>query len=211
VLVIDATQTYIYNKTVAIHILFKFFQVVPFWNLMDYDNEQIILSSDRLLFRQHIMTDIDAYCAMEVDAEVRRYVGGYPRTREEAERRFMESLKPVTDRLSMRAAVLKEDGNYVGRCGIFPHFKLGGGIFEGEAALGLYIASEYWRRGFATEAGRAFILLGFDELKLKRIVTSIQVGNDASVHVIKKLGFELESTETGPRSFYHFELKNPVT
>jgi ribosomal-protein-alanine N-acetyltransferase len=178
---------------------------------MDYSTDQIILSSERLLFRQHIMTDMDAYCAMDMDAEVRRYIGGYPRTREEAERRFMNAIKPVTDRLSMWATILKEDGSYIGRCGIFPHFKPDGGVFDGEAALGLYIASEYWSRGFATEAGRAFIRFGFDELKFKRIVTAIEVGNDASVRVIKKLGFELESTETGPRSFYHFALKNPVT
>jgi [ribosomal protein S5]-alanine N-acetyltransferase len=178
---------------------------------MTYPVTPPILMSDRLLFRPHIIADMDAYCAMEMDAGVRKYVGGYPRTREEAERRFINSLKPVTDKLSMWATVLKETGAYIGRCGIFPHFKSEGGVFDDEASLGLYIASEYWRRGFATEAGRAFIRFGFDELKLKRIITAIQVGNDASVHVIKKLGFELQSTETGPRSFYHFELKNPVT
>jgi ribosomal-protein-alanine N-acetyltransferase len=178
---------------------------------MDYDNNQIILSSERLLFRQHIMTDMDAYCAMEMNTEVRRYVGGYPRTREEAERRFLPSLKPATDRLSMWATVLKETGQYIGRCGVYPHFDHDGVPIADEGTLAFYIASQYWGRGFATEAGRAFIRFGFDELKLKRIITSIQVGNDASVHIIKKLGFELESTETGPRSFYHFELKNPVT
>ena len=64
---------------------------------MNYNNEPIILSSERLQFRQHIMADMDAYCAMEMDVEVRRYVGGHPRSREEAERRFMGSLKPETD------------------------------------------------------------------------------------------------------------------
>jgi ribosomal-protein-alanine N-acetyltransferase len=178
---------------------------------MNYNTDQVILSSERLLFRQHIMADMDAYCAMEMDAEVRRYVGGYPRTREQAELRFMGALKPVTGSLNMWATISKEDGSYIGRCGIFPHFKLGGGVYDGEAALGLYIAIQYWGRGFATEAGRALIRFGFDELKLSRIVTAIQVGNDVSVHIIKKLGFDLESTETGPRSFYHFTLKNPVT
>lgn len=178
---------------------------------MNYESDQIVLSSERLLFRQHIMADMEAYCAMEADPEVRRYVGGSPRSREDAERRFMNSLKPVSGRLSMWATVLKENGRYIGRCGVYPHFRPDGGVFEGEGALGLYIASEYWRQGFAIEAGRAFIQFGFEELHLKRIVTAVQVGNDASVHILNKLGFELESTETGARSFYHFTMQNTVT
>ena len=174
---------------------------------MDYENG-IVLESKRLIFRQHTMADMDAYCAMDMDAEVRRYVGGKPRTREDAERRFMGSLKPVTDRLSMWATVLKHDGSYIGRCGIFPHFNADSSKIPGEAALGLYIAHAHWSKGYATEAGQAFVRFGFDELDVDRIVTSIDVRNDASVRVIEKLGFNLERTEPGEhRSFYHYELK----
>jgi RimJ/RimL family protein N-acetyltransferase len=64
--------------------------------------------------------------------------------------------------------------------------------------------------GFATEAATAFIRLGFEELGVKRIVTMVQFGNNASVHVLEKLGFVVEYLEEGgPRSFYHFELNNP--
>jgi ribosomal-protein-alanine N-acetyltransferase len=38
-------------------------------------------------------------------------------------------------------------------------------------------------------------------------VTAVEVGNDASVRVLEKLGFTLVRTEPGEsRSFYHFEL-----
>jgi len=175
------------------------------------NTHQIVLSSERLLFRQHILADLDAYCAMEMDPEVRRYVGGAPRSREDSERRFRDgALKPVTDQLSMWATVLKETGQYVGRCGVYPHFKDDGGVFEGEGSLGLYIARQYWGQGFATEAGRAFIEFGFKELHLNRIVTMVQVENTASVHVLEKLGFEVASTEHGRRSFYHFVLDKPA-
>ncbi len=178
---------------------------------MDYDHHPIILSSGRLLFRQHIMTDKDAFCAMEMDPQVRRYVGGYPRLPEEAQRRFIHALTPVTGRLSIWATVLKENGRYIGRCGVYPHFKPDGGVIACEGTLAFYIAREHWRQGFATEAGRAFIEFGFNELHLKRIVATVQAGNDASVHILEKLGFTLESTEMGERSFNHYELKNPVT
>jgi ribosomal-protein-alanine N-acetyltransferase len=170
----------------------------------------IVLESERLLFRSHEAADLDSFCAMEADAEVRRYVGGAPRTREAAEKRFWEGvMQPVEDRLTMWATVLKADGSYIGRCGLYPRFKEEGRV-AGEAVLGFYLARQFWGRGFATEAGRAFVDFGFDELKLERIVTAVQVENAASIHVLEKLGFVIASHEVGQRSFYHFELSRPV-
>jgi ribosomal-protein-alanine N-acetyltransferase len=175
---------------------------------MNY-SDGVILETERLIFRQHVLADLDAFCAMEADPDVRRYVGGRPRPREEAERRFMEgALKPATNRMAMWATVLKSTHQYIGRCGVYPHFKDEGGVYEGEGALGLYIATKYWGRGYATEAGFAFVKFGFDELKFNKIVTDIDTRNDASVRVIEKLGFELMRTEVGEhRSFYHYALE----
>jgi [ribosomal protein S5]-alanine N-acetyltransferase len=182
----------------------------------------IVLESERLLFRSHLAADLDAFCAMEADAEVRRYVGGAPRTREAAEQRFWErAMQPVEDRLAMWATVLKDDGRYIGRCGLYPSIgrekrgeqqgeQRGEQKVAGEAVLGFYLAREYWGQGFASEAARAFVKFGFDELNLARIVTSVQVENTASVRVLEKIGFVIASHEIGPRSFYHFELPRPV-
>jgi RimJ/RimL family protein N-acetyltransferase len=147
---------------------------------------------------------------MEMDAEVRRYVGGTPRTREDAEERFWgRTMQPVEDRLRLWATVLKSENRYVGRCGLYPHLN-GGARVADEAVLAFYLAREFWRRGLASEAGRAFVDFGFGELKLARIVTAVQVENAASVRVLEKLGFQLAYTEEVPSSFYHFELLRPV-
>jgi ribosomal-protein-alanine N-acetyltransferase len=168
----------------------------------------IILESERLLFRDHEPSDLDGYCAMEADPQLRRYAGGAPRSREEAERRFRKGLnRPENRRLWMWATVYKPEGCYIGRCGVYPHFGLAGEVIAGEGSLGFYLARAYWGRGLATEAGRAFVDFGFNELGLSRIVTAVQVGNDRSVRVLEKLGFHLARTEEGAcRSFYHFEL-----
>jgi ribosomal-protein-alanine N-acetyltransferase len=172
--------------------------------------EVIVLESKRLVFRSHEAADLDAFCAMEADAEVRRYVGGAPRTRGAAEQRFWErAMQPPEGRLAMWATVLKADGSYIGRCGLYPNMREEQKV-AGEAVLGFYLAHEFWGQGFASEAGRAFVEFGFDELKLERIVTAVQVGNAASVRVLEKLGFLITSHEVGPRSFYHFELSRPV-
>jgi RimJ/RimL family protein N-acetyltransferase len=167
----------------------------------------IILETERLLFRDHEQGDLDAYCEMEADPEVRHYVGGAPRPRDAAENKFRKGLdRPASDRLWMWATVYKPDACYIGRCGVYPHFGPAGGV-AGEGTLGFYLARAYWGRGLATEAGRAFVNFGFHELHLSRIVTAVQVGNDASVRVLEKLGFTLVRTEMGAvRSFCHFEL-----
>jgi ribosomal-protein-alanine N-acetyltransferase len=169
----------------------------------------IVLESERLVFRSHEAGDLEAFCAMEGDAEVRRYVGGAPRTREAAEQRFWSGpMRPGTDRLGMWATVLKAEGGYVGRCGLYPHWK-GEERVPDEGVLGFYLARAFWGRGLATEAGRAFVDFGFGELGLRRIVTAVEVGNAASVRVLEKLGFVVERFEEGPRSFDHFELLRP--
>jgi [ribosomal protein S5]-alanine N-acetyltransferase len=168
----------------------------------------IVLETDRLLFRQHEPGDLEAYCAMEQDPEVRRYVGGYPRTREAAEARFRGALQAIPHRLRLWATVLKANGSYIGRCGVYPHMEAER-IIPGEGVLAFYLAPPYWGQGLATEAGSAFIRFGFAELGLERIVTTVQAENRASQRVVEKLGFTLTRIEPGPRTFHHFVLARP--
>jgi [ribosomal protein S5]-alanine N-acetyltransferase len=103
----------------------------------------IILTSERMLFRAHEPRDLEPYCAMEMDSKVRRYVGGYPRTREAAEQRFHQALANTTDtRLRMWATVLKAEDQYIGRCGLYPHME-GNATVPAEAALGFSFARAY--------------------------------------------------------------------
>jgi RimJ/RimL family protein N-acetyltransferase len=110
--------------------------------------------------------------------------------------------------MAMWATVLKPEGSYVGRCGLYPHLK-GGERAPDEGVLAFYLARAFCGRGLATEAGRAFVDFGFGVLGLKRIVTTVDTRNAASVRVLEKLGFVVERFEEGPRSFYHFELLRP--
>lgn len=155
----------------------------------------IVLETERLLFREHEPGDLDAFCAMEADAEVRRWVGGRPRTREEAERKFHSVyLKPSHGRRGMWATVLKAENRYIGYCGVY-----------GDGVLGYYLARPYWGRGLATEAARALVDFGLRELGLARITAAVEVGNDASRHILEKLGFVHVRREAGERrSFDHF-------
>ena len=50
------------------------------------------------------------------------------------------------------------------------------------------IHSDYWRKGYATEALKAIIDFGFDALKLHRIEAGCAVENIGSIKVLEKSG-----------------------
>lgn len=60
------------------------------------------------------------------------------------------------------------------------------------AELGYWIGKPYWDRGFATEASRAILGYGFDQLDLHRIVARHFPRNPASGRVMRKLGMAHE-------------------
>ena len=63
---------------------------------------------------------------------------------------------------------------------------------QGSAELGYWIGLPYWGRGYATEAVRAMVRYGFDELGLNRIHAQHFARNPASGRVLEKAGFTHE-------------------
>lgn len=78
-------------------------------------------------------------------------------------------------------------------CTILADMLIGGislnDIADGEASLAYWIAKPYWGRGFASEAARAMIRHGFEEMGLSAINAGYQGENPASGRVLEKLGF----------------------
>jgi ribosomal-protein-alanine N-acetyltransferase len=71
----------------------------------------------------------------------------------------------------------------IGFCGFWPSGEDGRG---GELLYGL--ATPYWGEGLATEAARAMIRYGFEEIRLDRIVAGADTENAASLRVMEKAG-----------------------
>lgn len=72
---------------------------------------------------------------------------------------------------------------------------IGLALHEGgtDAHLGYWIAYRHWNLGYATEAARAVIAFGLDELGLQRIEARCFAENGASGRVLRKAGMSLES------------------
>lgn len=60
------------------------------------------------------------------------------------------------------------------------------------AELGYWIGVPHWGNGYATEAARALLQYGFDELKLNRVYASHVPNNPASGRILLKVGMKQE-------------------
>jgi RimJ/RimL family protein N-acetyltransferase len=60
------------------------------------------------------------------------------------------------------------------------------------AELGYWVARSHWNKGYATEAARAMVAIGFDHLKLNRVVAHHFTRNPSSGRVLDKAGMHRE-------------------
>ena len=168
----------------------------------------IWLESARLLFRDHEPRDLEAYCAIESDAEYRAPQPVHPRA--ELERSFREGWL-VPKPMGLRATVIRASDTYIGRCGLYPLRDDSGQVIEHEARIAYYIGRPFWRQGFAGEAARAFVEHGFATLGLHRIEAGINAQNAASLRIVERLGFtRVRSGGEGGIRWHDYELRNPA-
>lgn len=97
----------------------------------------------------------------------------------------------------------KELGTLIGRCGLQY-------IAEtAETEIDFILEPQFWGRGFATEAGRACLQFGFDELQVKQIVGIVHPANLASQRVLEKLELQrIELTEYFGMECYRYLIEN---
>ena len=132
------------------------------------------LTTERLLLRPATLDDLDAWHAICVDAEEVWY--GAPRsTLDEAREKLERQIAHQAEHgFGMCAVELHRAGETIGAAGL-QH--LDGGP---EIEVGYRFLREHWGQGYATEAARASIAFGFDELGLERIVAVTLETNGAS-------------------------------
>jgi RimJ/RimL family protein N-acetyltransferase len=151
------------------------------------------LTTERLRLRPFEERDLDAVYAMESRPDVVRYLYWEPRTRDEAraalDRRVrMTSFdgEPAGVRL---AVVLRDSGVLVGDFSLALRSRQ-----DRQGEIGFMFHPDQQGHGYAAEAGRAVLALGFDTYDLHRIFGSCDARNGASARLMARLGMRLEGT-----------------
>jgi [ribosomal protein S5]-alanine N-acetyltransferase len=148
----------------------------------------IILETDRLQLRDMTMDDLDALHGIFSDAEMMRF---YPEPFDRATTKgWIENMQQRTKRdgIALWTMVLKETGEVIGDCGLVVQEVDG----EREVEIGWHVRRDLWGRGYATEAARACLHYGYDDLDRTRFISIIAPGNIASRRVAEKIGMTVE-------------------
>lgn len=160
---------------------------------------KVVLETGRLSLRELTSGDLAFVAQMVGDAETMRFYP-YPFTPLEARRWLQRQLdRYALDGHGLWLVVERESGARVGQVGLaiqdVDHAK--------EPEIGWLIHRNWWRRGYATEAGRAVRDHAFGTMGLERVISLIRPVNEPSKGVARKVGMDVER-ETDFHGYRHF-------
>ena len=149
------------------------------------------------------LDDVDAIWAVWRDPEVRRYLfDDQPVPRERVVEILVERALPqASDGFGLWVARVRGAAPIVGAVGLLPvddaivayDARLAGGV-EPVASF----APAAWDHGFATEALEPLLHHGFTECGLEEIVAVVDVPNERSHRLVRRLGFAAVGESPGP-------------
>jgi len=152
--------------------------------------------TERLLIRPWQESDRDPFAKLNTDPRVMEYFPKF-RTREESDSMIDLCNKSIAkDGFSFWAVDRKDSGEFIGFVGI--------SRYEAElpfcpcVEIGWRLAHKHWGQGFATEAAKKCLAIGFEQFNLKEIVAFTAVVNKRSQRVMSKIGM----TNTGHNFAY---------
>jgi RimJ/RimL family protein N-acetyltransferase len=144
------------------------------------------IRTPRLLLRQWKDSDLDLWCAMNADTEVRKY---FPtvHTREEATGEFTRVRASIAQRgWGAWAVEVPGVSPFIGFTGLMvPAFEA---PFQPAVEIGWRLAREAWGNGYATEAAIAARDFAFNQLKLDQLIALSVVPNAPSHRVMDRIG-----------------------
>lgn len=171
---------------------------------------KIFIETERLVLREIIPEDAKAFFEMDSNPEVVKYVGMKPLTEISQSVEMIKSIRKQYEEngIGRWAVIQKDTGKLVGWSGLklIKEINNHHNIYD----LGYRFTPEYWGKGYATETSIAVLNYAFKEMKLGKVFAYADVENNASNHVLKKLGFEEKGTfmDEGDECFWYEKSLN---
>jgi RimJ/RimL family protein N-acetyltransferase len=136
-----------------------------------------------------VESDLDAFADLVADPEVQEFLGG-SQDRVTAWWTMARILgHEVLRGWSHNAIIEKASGRLIGRSGLWQPEGWPG------VEVGWVLARNRWGNGFATEAAIAWRDWAFNWLRLRELISVIDLGNTRSEYVAKRIGHRYLRTE----------------
>lgn len=147
-----------------------------------------VAETERLRLRDVEITDFDFLFGLFRHPEVMKHYGCL---RDEAQtREWIRFSRANLEKYGHGKWIIlrREGGIPIGHCGLVSTEVDG----VSEVELGYFLGRAYWGMGYATEAAKAAIRLGFETFGYDRIISAIVPANGPSIHVARRLGMARE-------------------
>lgn len=150
-----------------------------------------VLMTERLILRELRYSDAADVLVFRGDPIVQKYDDPIIHTEADA-RIFIDELHSEYENQEgiSWAVTLKKQDVVIGAFGLH-HWNQ----YHRRAEAGYGLAQSYWGQGIGSEALRAIIQFGFDQMNLNRIYARTIADNYESVKLLERLGFQHEGTQ----------------
>ncbi|WP_315781048.1 GNAT family N-acetyltransferase [Bradyrhizobium sp. SZCCHNPS1003] len=146
----------------------------------------MIISTERLTLRGWRDEDRAPFAAMSADPAVMQFLRALP-TRQDSDRWIdFQIAHQAAHGFGFWVVEDRATGTFLGATGLFR--VTFDAPFTPAVEIGWRLARAAWGQGIATEAARASLAFGFDELGLDEIIAYAAPANYASQNVMRKLG-----------------------
>jgi len=156
-----------------------------------------LFCSQRLGFRTWQKEDLDTFQKINADSAVMEY---FPKalTREETadfiDRQIKHYQKYAYCYFAVEIRKTKEFAGFIGLA--FQDYE---STFNPAADIGWRLKKSLWGKGYATEGAKRCLEFGFEDLKLKRIVSVCTPNNARSEKVMQKIGMIVKGEFNHPQ------------
>jgi ribosomal-protein-alanine N-acetyltransferase len=147
------------------------------------------IATPRLSLREFVASDFEAVYAYSSDARVTKYLFFGPRDAD-GTADYLEGLLASQRELPRTRFELAVEetasGRVIGACDLSL-------IERNVVDLGYMLGLDDWGKGYATEISLALIDAAFEGLRAERIISTVDVNNQASIRVLEKIGMRWEA------------------
>ncbi len=156
---------------------------------IDILKEFPVLETERVIIRQMIDTDIDVVYDFNSCAESLNYIIRDPfKSKEEAKEKLAFFLSGIKDKSALWwTFTLKDTGENIGYGGLFDISST-----HNRTEIGYGLIKKYWNKGYMSEILDTIVKFASSSAELHKIYGVVIAGNEASVRLLEKNGFEKE-------------------
>lgn len=169
------------------------------------------LETERLILREMVSSDDVGMFELDSNPEVHRFLGNKPVKNIKESQGYIENVRQQyrDNGIGRWAVILKETNEFIGWSGI----KLIKDVINNHQnfyEIGYRFIQKHWGKGYASEAGLAFVNYAFNEMKVEKLYAYADAGNVNSRHILEKLGMHyVNSFEYDGEEEVWYEMQNP--